>query len=339
MKLNDWIIKNRDVVLISIAVLLVIIVIVAGTIKKSPSSVDTFISPFSTDVSTGSGVGMVDMTGVDDDKEVVSLPVYSFEVFPVENVQEIVEQLGMGSVPRTVSDDGIYYLWENGDDFIRYNIKNGDFIVNSAPISLNEAMETNFSSQTAEEYLTEFVREFLSSDLSVNPRSEVQGSFTEVKGSWNIDGYQFIQKYGQADSVIASFDRNGSLVSLYASLVTFTSSDTTVELVSIDELKSYVSFNNYPKEAYIDIVPENTTECGEECDPYGFDGMSSFDNATISEVNIVYYVSTNTENEILPVYQLIGEGTSTTDNGTIPVSVTIYASAIDPSLIIIPSEE
>ena len=331
--------KNRDIIIIAAIVLVVLVISLISFSGKNPGETVQFVSPFSTDQSFGTGWGAVDFSGVAGDQETVELPVHSSEVFAVDEVQVIVEKLGMGTATRTVSEDGAYYSWSRGEEFVQYNSETGDLVVNMSAVSLNEITDTSFSSRVVEDYFVEFVRVYITNEQSISAVSQVQGSFFDVSGTWELDGYPTVRKYGQNYSVIARFDRSGNLVSLYASLYHFSQQDTMVEVVSLRELKSMVSFNNYPKEAYIDIVPSGDYDCGEECDPYGWDTVGGFQGAAIKDASIVYYYSPEDKSDVIPVYRLVGEGTAGVGTEIADVSVVIYASAIDPSQIIIPYEE
>jgi hypothetical protein len=338
MSLMDTIKKNRDVIIIGIIVILILAISIMSLSREEEEPLSKFESPFSSDQSFGEGWGSIDLTTTIGGSERSSLPVYSAQPYDIEDVYDIVVSLGMGDENPQHSENEPYYSWSRGEEFVRYNEDTGDLVVNAEAIPLDEDMDVSFSSQNAEQYFRAFVETYLDSKVDTSTSVQTNGSFFDATGVWQLGGYPVVLKNGQDYSVLASFDRNGNLVSLYASLIRFRQENSSANIIDLDELRSYVLLDTYPKEAYADIIVSGA-ECAEDCDPYGWDSIDNVEGVVIQEADIVYFYSQKAGSSVLPVYRLTGEGMSTEDSTTQRVSIVIYANAVDPAQIITSGEE
>lgn len=332
--------KNKGIIIVVAVVILIVLVIffASRTSKKETGTKESFVSPISTESSLVKTFGSIYFSSTADEIESILLPVYTAKPFSFSEIQNIVSNLGMGKVVPEVSSDGSSYFWGRGDDFIRYDLITGTFVLVTDPILLEtNTLGVDFNYGNVERYFVAFVQKYLDAEVDVSAKMEKTGTGYRVRGSWLLNTYPVVEKFGQTYSVMATFDDEGRLLTLYASMMKFNRMNSKIEIMSTRDLRSYLNYNNFPKEAYVAIIPDEYS-CEEDCDPYTLDEVKSFQQAEIKTMEIVYFYSSST-NDVLPVYKLTGEGISYSSGLTHPVTVTIYANAIDPAQIIIPAEE
>jgi len=334
----DVIRKNKE--LLAFGLVFVVLVVVIASVCFSDRSRDTrnsvYVSPLQTNESGSGAWKNVDIDLGQGETGIESLDVYSSTVVSNGRIRSIVEDLGFNTQTEQISDDGVYISWGTDENFARFNTLSGDLVINARPIKLAKIERGYIDMDILGEYARQFINSYLQTDHEVTLTTEEIGSGFDVQGSWLIDGYSVVEPHGQGYSFSISFNKGGDLVALYARMVSFSKGDQTVGLVSVRDVREYIASYTYPKEAYLDISTSSVDTC-EDCDPYALYTLEDFENANISEVQIVYYYDLSLSNDVLPVYKLTGTGRVIDEKGkSHNVVITIYANAVDPSKIVIP---
>lgn len=274
------------------------------------------------------------------ESSITVLPTYTVSPVGVTEVMIVVNKLGFTGEGR-LTGEGTYRFWGDDDEYARFNTVTKDLVVNSPGIRLTEIEHGVVTSSEIGSYVLEFVQVYLGMDIEIDAEIENERGVFQVDGSWSIGGYDVIHGQGQEYSFRAEFSSGGDLISMYVKLLTIAGTGETVDLVSVDSLNYYLSQRGYPKEAYISSSASAIGDCSyeEDCDPYGLHTIEGFTNVEIDTITIVYYHDAlGGSEDLVPVYKLEGDGISA-DEDELPVRVTIYANAIDPSQVIIPSQE
>lgn len=338
MGLWETIKKNRDIIVIFVAVVFVIFISYISLSRKAEVSTDTFISPFSSEISTSVDAGVIDLSTTRLEGYSDTLSVYSVRTFTLNEADKVVENLGFASITPEASAKSEAFVWENGDNIARYNPENGVLTITTDLVKLSDEIEMSFKPANAEDYFKTFVKTYISSENEISAEVDANDGSTIIQGSWLVGGYQIVEKFGEEYSVIAEFDQRGNLESLYASLLVIEPKAGEVMIMPLRELRSYIGLKSFPKEFFVDVIPGNDP-CNnpEECDPYGLNPYESFTETAIETAELVYYFSNDTNNTLLPVYRLKGIGRAEGELGFQNVSVTVFVNALYPSQIVVPT--
>lgn len=337
-KIQEFIRKNREILLLLVAIFLLILIGIYVFGFEGSGEDDYHVSVLDPS-EEGSSLNNLSTSGAESQVSVDNAPVYSASIFEESDVESIVLDLGFSAFHEVTSTQEMYKVWQRGDDYARYNTETGDFVVSSDPIRLPEIERGYVTEESMVSYFEEFAETYLGIPYDLLISVEPEGSGFRVVAQVVLQDLPVVYAHGQEYALSAKFTEGGDLTDLYANLVEFNETSETVELISTSDMLSYLQLGNYPQESYINIEPSSGSSC-ETCDPYGFLSPSDFETGTIERVDVVYYYNRNTSTAVLPVYKLTGDGYATdlNDNSR-KVSVTIYANAVDPSRIIIPAED
>lgn len=336
-QLIQWIKQNRDYVLL-LAVFSVIVVLILSILfrKETPERM-AYPAPFSAEQSGEHLWGNVKVSE-DDVESGRTVPVYHASEFDRDMRDAIVSKLGFSGVTEERSGDGVYYLWTRGESFVRYNTVRKELDYNGDPILLPALGRVTLTADTAGAYFEHFSEEILGISSSFSTNVTQAGSSFTVSASPLLGDIRVVNGGNREYPIIAQFSEDGDLLSLSAQLSTFRDTGDTVGLVPGDDLAEYIRTQSYPKEAFLDSISSGDPLC-ETSDPYGLYSLDSFTDAVISDIEVVYYYDPLAGADVLPVYRMVGSGTVVDEESvTHPVSVVIYANAVEPSRIVLPSD-
>ena len=332
---------KKNIGLVAAAGFLLIIVVVAVIYFTEDGGGDkVYDVPIGFEEESDYNWGDVDISSSANKPSGRKLPVYWGAKYDISEVEPMVKSFGFTGEPE-ISGDGVFYAWVRGEEFARYSTITGDLSIYSSAIPLSEIQKGYFDDENIEEYFGQFMSEYIGLGLDYQYEYERGGSSHQFTGSWFLQDHPVVYVGGQEYSFIVKFDNSGDLQSLYVRLMRVSETDEKVQLVSLSDLRSYIRLEGYPKEAFVDVVPEGS-DCNEEsdCDPYGFYlAEDGFDVASLTDVSFAYLYDFEGEGDIVPIYRLEGEGRATDENGTSrEISVVVFANAIDPSRIVTSEE-
>lgn len=282
--------------------------------------------------------GRVSLSGITGKDEFYEVEVYKSEPYELDEVDEVVVGLNFGSSsPEEVLEDE-FYTWSSlSEGTGSYNLKTGDFFFESTDsLRLREIERGYIDEDTAVEYFGEFVKQYLGLETDIEAVAEDTGVNINITGEFVVNGYSIVSAVNQRNNVSAVFTKGGNLVSLFISLTRFSKSDSSVRVMGIPDLKKYIKGSAYPKESFVNIIPSDDYDCPD------YDCFSSYSAADITDViinsaSVVYYWNPTKSGDVLPTYELEGEGVYIDEDENVSeVSVIVYANAVDPSQIYLP---
>jgi hypothetical protein len=282
----------------------------------------------------------VNTIGDIDDIDVKELDVYTVGSMGIEKVRDLVRELDFVMSSEVVSDDGRFYSWTKGGDSAQYDSVAMSFVAVTSGAKLEKLEPRSLNRDSVIEYFDEFVSEYIENGQNSLVTAERSGDTYEVRGTWLVDGYPVVGPYNQEEMIVVRFNDIGTLLSISMSLAEFSVSDDSVSLASIPEVLSYLRAGSYPKEAFLSQKAGSGQGCSTEgCIDFEVSALDGFTEATIDEAQIVYLLNPYDSSDVLPVYQLRGSALVRGEGTSVNADITIYANAIDPSQIMIPSEE
>lgn len=289
----------------------------------------------------------------------------SLPIYPLINsnrssrVQEVISLMGLSSLQRRVFQDQVY-VWAPRDESILQTVSYNSIDQKLAfsfdePVELSTVSTSEFNTGAPEEYFERVISEILGYEvtyLEFNVTQEARRY--KIEGSRDFGGYPLqIAGMGEySDEMWITSD--GLLVSGRILMYELEGSAIDIPLLTPAELSTVVSRDDYPK----------TFNQGE---PVGFDltdyGVEEFDPTTDNDVDfrgdfpfiealdipeadscegtnirLVYYYASSDVDAITPVYRIECRGQILYRGDTFDVPVVVYANALSPEYVSVPSE-
>lgn len=339
-KLNNLLNKlkeKKDWVLIGLLVVLVVVSAIYAIYTKIQKTSGTYVSTLTNSSDSRVSWSNVDLINVEGEDYPDQLPVYNAEIYTLDDVQEILRKLGVGSANRTGPVDARLYTWTLNNGYATYDLNSGDFVLETDAIRLSDLEEKTLNSSNALSHAQEFGQVYLGLENTLTGTVRESAGNFKVEGSWLLGVYELVLSSNKTSTIAVVFSPDGSLISLNALLVRTIESDRSVQLAEFTELQEYFKYNSYPKEAFWQISA-GTNDCtGYDCYLGSSGELQSVD---VSEFTLVYYYNPSVSAELLPVFKLTGTGVAIDSYGvTSQVDVTVFANAIDIEKIILNSSQ
>lgn len=258
---------------------------------------------------------------------------YSGEVYDFDRVSVILGLLGFEY--NNYEDDGGEYYWNfAGTGYSTYISDDGLFNIST----------TGFSHQDydvdpkQDEKLLNVTEDFISNIFDINQPFELEISSydsnqTIIQGNYLFGENSSVSVNGDDYMITFVVDSDGDILNISLPLIEFSESDK-VTVPEFSKLFPYLKKESYPKES---IVQVTSYDCDDEehCYPNEI-AATSFDSASIEEVDLLYYIDMEDSSKVFPIYLLTGTGAYLPGNGSsYPLSVKILMNAVDPSQIIV----
>ncbi|MBN2100853.1 hypothetical protein JW710_03090 [Candidatus Dojkabacteria bacterium] len=339
-KITDFINKNRQILIIAVSVTVIVIAVIYYIIyrRQQEDTSGMYVTTLRSGTESDLDWGETDLANLYGDDQTSNIPQYVAEVYSVGHIEEILSKLGISGVNPEILSDGDLYHWSSGSTSVTYTVKTGDLIVESSTgIRLSEIEQAYVSSKNVGPYFEAFLSEYLDVDENLVYEVEDTGGNFRITGTVKLSDYRVIHSINKNEMFNVVFDEGGDLVSMAVSLAEFSKGDEDLILVSINELKSYLVYGNYPREDFISVDSSYEKEC-EVSDCYPEFRSEDVKNMIFDEVSIVYYFDPANPDDVLPVYELSGVGVVSDGENDFEVSVKVWANAVDPERIIIQDE-
>jgi hypothetical protein len=346
-KLKPFFEKYRTWIIWGGAVLFVSIVIIWATLaardRASQEPLTLVENPLQNDVSHTVVIGK-------DKIEEADFP-ESLEVFNLisrnyhQDIDTLLSRLNRTGYDKTAIQTALY-TWAKGESYFEYvpdsqnlYFRFADAVATGIDVRVN-------SSESAGQYLTEFYKKYFDREYEfLNVQIDSQANRIEIEANRSVNGYPLYIRGHTMYTDHLVIDSNGNLYEGNLLLVEHSTDDSEmVDLVDISNLQAAMSQSDYPKEVFQVYGPSHDHDVEEDLEnPQGdtdvFEGEPAVaTSSTLENVQIVYYFSDVGFKQLAPTFRIESEGTIRDGGEIVTVPLIIYANALDPARVYVPSE-
>ncbi len=350
--------QNKFYLLIGLGFVFILIMIIwqiVSSEKAEKSDLNTIDQPFSYDDNVSIQFEDEDLFNEFKKNEA---NIYSLEANNhSELVQSFLNKIGKGFLKKQ-NFDSIYYIWsKNTQDnyyLVDYDtVKDFVFFRFEEPIVLDEIK--NFESaifSNPENILEDFAFSYFNLNFKYEtPKVTTIGNEYRIQARRIIDGIPLEVKGQDSFTDYLVFDKSGKLKEGSFLLADYTD-PVNAKLFPPDYLGSSINRSEYPKDI-ISKLPSDFSLEDFGYKPYKYEEGSlgdpppvDFDeqdlipsSCKVTTFELVYYFINSSAEKLTPVYKLGCKGEITFQDKSFTVPVTIFANALDPDLVYIPSSE
>lgn len=294
-----------------------------------------------------------------DNKTDYNVEYYLYEVDQADYTAQITQflsSLNKTNIKFASSDEfGKYWTDNQGfdEESVFYSTDNAKInIYFSEGVTLSAISDQNLIREDYDAYFSQFVKQYFGIEKTYTVRDvdrfdgRVLVTLSEL-----IDGVPLINEAIGSYSDFIAFDQQGRFLEAQINTLSLKSGRSEVELVAQSQLNNIISRADYPKEVFqmppegLDLespgpAPENIPSGHYE---YGDIGTELYDipnakSCDARSVELVYYFFRMNQKYLAPTYRIDCAAVINYKGKTYPVTQYILASAIDPSLVSVPTQ-
>jgi hypothetical protein len=318
--------KRRIIIglLISLAILLLALV-VYGVLNNRKSS-ELLEEPLNLKKFGNSELSVDISDEYESSQDVAS--VYSIPAkFYKESIEKFMNDLGLTLTENSISDDE-HMEWEGYGNRFTYNaISNTLTFQLSKPINLGEE-----DGAFEKIYLDYFERNY---EFVIGQREVANQGLTSYYAKRVVDGIPIEMGYGYEYSDILRFDERGYVIEGNLLLAEVEKKETSVPLISVDELIQYVNLDIYPKESYVYASQLMDTLDLSYLDSRWEEIHSSASNCNSSALELIYLYKSSNQEFLYPTYKVSASCEVQFEEGTYSVPAVFYLNAASPDYIVV----
>lgn len=247
----------------------------------------------------------------------------------LSKVQDFVQRVDP-KMKAVTQEEGDYYRWENGDDYVIYELDQNYLLFNiKSGLEWNEVSLNNYSfSQFTNQYFNKsWTYTFV--DNKKMPTGE-----TVYYAKRSIDGIDMETTLDKQETDYLAM-KNGKLVYGKILLVEIEASEKNVPLISEENLKSSINSSIYPKEIYPQFgAIQSMVLAGVDYKSDEFANIvNTLSSCESSSARLVYLYKSMDQKTLTPVYKLDLTCTIEYENTNYDVPAIGYINAIDPQYV------
>jgi hypothetical protein len=238
------------------------------------------------------------------------------------------------------------YTWNKGDSYVEYVPDSQNLY-----FRFEDAAQTGIdlrvdSRDSGAQFLSQYYKKLFDRDYDfVNVTVDTVGSRTRIEGNREVNGYPMFVRANNDYTDYLIIDSDGKVYEGNNSLVEYTDDGSQkVDLVDISNLQFAMSKPDYPKEVIQLYGPSEDPDREErEGDSNGIDEFEDdppiATGSTLESIELVYYFSDISLTQLSPTFRVMSNGVIRHNDRNVEVELLIYANALDPDRVYIPSEE
>lgn len=235
-----------------------------------------------------------------------------------------------------------FYTWSDKYNYANYDENTDIFLFSfEDPATVNDLQLLSTNDKDIEDFVAKYLNTYFGSYLQYTKINITKGASTiTVKFNRQVNGTP-VRIVGQRDpySNYIEFTNKGQLKSGKILVAEFEEyAKQKYSIISSKDLEKYISAKEYPKEinfvikdlTALEIYPDYGYES--ETPPYLMQG-----SVDVKEVSLVYLYASK-QYAVVPGFAMTGDGTVKVENSNRDATFTMFANAINPDDIYIPSE-
>ncbi|MBI2357187.1 hypothetical protein HYV12_04020 [Candidatus Dojkabacteria bacterium] len=354
MSINKVIEKVKDVfkdkkwggvLMLAVIVLIVVVIIsIVNSFKKEEKPTDTNYL-IETPMQYDGGHSVYIPQTVSGSKSFPnSLPVFQIEeVNHSGELDKFLLKIGKTGFQKDTIGTSLY-SWMKGNETLEY-IPFQQQLTFKFTDSFKTNITTQFSdSEDVNKFFEKFMLEYFGvTNKYINGKAIVEGKRIRLEVNRNVNNFPlYLQNHNSYTDYLV-VDSNGGIYEGGFTLVEYTEEGESIQLVHPTNLQRLIASADYPK----DIFEGFSEDLKEILNAPGAstldatDQISELPHPTISEakdISLGYYYSSDSYKQIIPIYRIEAIGTITYLGKNAKIPLLIYANALDPDRVYIPTE-
>lgn len=350
-KITNWIKENRTLSIWIFAISTMVIIFIYSLISNivDPTTTDLIDIP----LPTGTELEISIPKSTYEDLDLKNKPTkdiyYVQEVDQSGQIEIFLARIGKTNLSKEKSAE-LLTIWSDTDDLFQYSQNESEiFFRFSDPVAIPDVDFGYINSKNGADALAQVARAITGEIYTyTNVKVGEEGGTFRIEANREVDGVR-IERPGISEySDYLIVDDAGQIVEGRLFLPVFSDVSLRVKIIHPTNLAGIVGKEVYPKEVNQGYARSITEEDYQDASTTVDSSLNDvtlesleFPKATditVEELELVYFFSNHNYPEIFPIYKIQGTGTVTFKGKEYVVPVLIYASALDPDLVYIPSE-